>query len=54
MSEPKIPHPPIVAYEEWLASRKKLLADEKALTYQRDIVNAQRRRYRGAGEHRVR
>lgn len=44
MSVPKIPHPPIVAYEQWLESRKTLLADEKALTRQRDVVNAQRRR----------
>jgi len=44
MTEPKIPHPPIVTYEEWLTARKVLLADEKALTRQRDAVNAQRRR----------
>ena len=44
MSEPKIPHPLIVSYEEWLESRKALLADEKASMRQRDAVNAQRRR----------
>ncbi len=39
-----IPHPPIVDKEEWLAERKKLLTDEKALTRQKDRVNAARRR----------
>ncbi len=43
MSE-TVAHPPIVTREQWLASRKKLLADEKALTKQLDAVNAQRRR----------
>lgn len=44
MTESKNAHPPIVSYEAWLESRKALLADEKALTRQRDAVNAKRRR----------
>ena len=44
MSEPQVAHPPIVSHEEWLESRSALLADEKALTQQRDTVNAKRRR----------
>jgi predicted dithiol-disulfide oxidoreductase (DUF899 family) len=39
-----IPHPPIVSRDQWLAERKKLLADEKELTEHYDRVNAQRRR----------
>ena len=39
-----IAHPPIVTHEAWLTARKELLADEKALTRQRDAVNAKRRR----------
>ena len=38
------PHPPIVSQEQWLGERKKLLADEKALTKHYDRVNAERRR----------
>jgi predicted dithiol-disulfide oxidoreductase (DUF899 family) len=38
------PHPPIVSREQWLAERKKLLADEKEQTKHYDRVNAQRRR----------
>ncbi|MBD1915721.1 MULTISPECIES: DUF899 domain-containing protein [Cyanophyceae] len=37
-------HPPVVSTDTWLAERKALLADEKALTKQRDRVNAKRRR----------
>ena len=37
-------HPSIVSRNEWLAARKKLLANEKELTRQRDAVNAERRR----------
>lgn len=36
-------HPPIVSREEWLEARKALLAREKALTRQRDELNAARR-----------
>jgi predicted dithiol-disulfide oxidoreductase (DUF899 family) len=39
-----IPHPPIVSRDQWLAERKKLLADEKELTRHCDRVNAARRR----------
>jgi predicted dithiol-disulfide oxidoreductase (DUF899 family) len=39
-----IPHPRIVSRDQWLAERKKLLADEKELTKHYDRVNAQRRR----------
>ena len=36
--------PEVVSREEWLAARKSLLAEEKALTRARDQVNANRRR----------
>jgi predicted dithiol-disulfide oxidoreductase (DUF899 family) len=36
--------PEVVSREEWLAARRALLAREKALTRQRDAVNADRRR----------
>ena len=36
--------PEVVSRDEWLAARKALLAKEKALTRQRDAVNAERRR----------
>ena len=36
--------PEVVSRAEWLAARKVLLAKEKALTRQRDAVNAERRR----------
>ena len=39
-----IAHPPIVSREQWLAARKALLVEEKALTKQRDALNAKRRR----------
>lgn len=39
-----IPHPKIVARDEWLAERKRLLELEKELTRRRDGVNAERRR----------
>jgi predicted dithiol-disulfide oxidoreductase (DUF899 family) len=38
------PHPSIVSRQEWVAERKKLLADEKEMTKHYDRVNAQRRR----------
>ena len=39
-----IAHPPIVSRDAWLLARKELLVEEKALTRQRDVVNAARRR----------
>ncbi|HEY3749112.1 MAG TPA: DUF899 domain-containing protein [Pseudonocardiaceae bacterium] len=36
--------PEIVSHEEWLAARKKLLADEKEITRRIDVLNADRRR----------
>ena len=36
--------PEVVSRDEWLAARKALLANEKALTRHRDAVNAERRR----------
>ncbi|HWK73892.1 MAG TPA: DUF899 domain-containing protein [Povalibacter sp.] len=36
--------PPIVSRTEWLSARRELLAKEKELTLQRDILNADRRR----------
>src|SRR6185503_2933127 len=39
-----IAHPKIVSKEQWLAERKKLLAQEKELTKQGDRLNAERRR----------
>ncbi|MEZ0326584.1 MAG: DUF899 domain-containing protein [Fimbriimonas sp.] len=39
-----VPHPPIVTPEEWRKHRLELLAEEKALTKQKDRVNARRRR----------
>jgi predicted dithiol-disulfide oxidoreductase (DUF899 family) len=39
-----IPHPRTASRDQWLVERKKLLAEEKELTKQRDRVNAQRRR----------
>ena len=40
----KLPHPPIVSHEEWLANRTSLLLREKELTRMKDRVNAERRR----------
>jgi predicted dithiol-disulfide oxidoreductase (DUF899 family) len=37
-------YPKIVSRADWLKARRELLATEKALTRQRDMVNAQRRR----------
>lgn len=36
--------PPVVSRDEWLVARKQLLAKEKELTHQRDVLNADRRR----------
>lgn len=44
MSTATIPHPPIASQDQWLAERKKLLAEEKELTKHYDRVNAARRR----------
>ncbi|MBD1874408.1 DUF899 domain-containing protein [Nodosilinea sp. FACHB-131] len=44
MTTTTLAHPPVVSVDIWLAERKALLADEKALTQQRDRVNAKRRR----------
>ena len=44
MTTSTIPHPQIVSRDQWLAERKKLLADEKELTRHYDRVSADRRR----------
>lgn len=44
MTSTSIAHPPIVAYDEWLAARQELLAREKEITRARDALNAARRR----------
>src|SRR5262245_33376004 len=40
----KIPHPPIVSQDQWVAARKELLTQEKELTKHYDRVTAARRR----------
>jgi predicted dithiol-disulfide oxidoreductase (DUF899 family) len=40
----KIPHPPIVSQDRWVAARKELLTHEKELTKHYDRVTAARRR----------
>jgi predicted dithiol-disulfide oxidoreductase (DUF899 family) len=35
--------PPVVSREEWLAARRRLLAEEKAMTRARDALNSKRR-----------
>lgn len=44
MIQNAIAHPNIVGKDEWLTARKTLLEHEKALTKQRDRINAERRR----------
>lgn len=44
ITSPTIPLPQIVSRAEWLAARKALLAEEKALTRARDALAAKRRR----------
>jgi len=44
MTTAKIDLPPIVTRSEWIESRQRLLAKEKALTRARDQLNAERRR----------
>ena len=36
-----VTHPKIVSRNEWIAARKELLAKEKALTRQRDVLTAE-------------
>src|ERR1700737_1602240 len=44
MTTNEVPHPPIVSHKQWLAARKKLLANEKELTRPYDRDNAERAR----------
>lgn len=44
MAHSKLEHPKIVSRTEWLAARCALLVKEKALSRQRDALNAERRR----------
>lgn len=44
MTTEQIAHPPIASQEEWLAARKTLLDEEKALTRANDRLSAKRRR----------
>lgn len=44
MGETRIKYPPVASREDWLARRLELLEQEKALTRQRDALNAARRR----------
>jgi predicted dithiol-disulfide oxidoreductase (DUF899 family) len=44
MTTHDIANPPVASRDEWLAARKRLLAEEKELTQHRDRVNAARRR----------
>ncbi len=43
MSTNTIENPKIVSRDEWLAARKKLLANERQLTHERDAIAAERR-----------
>jgi len=43
MTTSAIEHPKVVSRAEWLAARKELLAEEKALTRARDALSAKRR-----------
>jgi predicted dithiol-disulfide oxidoreductase (DUF899 family) len=43
MTTSTIEHPKVVSRAEWLAARKDLLAEEKALTRARDALSAKRR-----------
>ena len=43
MATTEIEHPRVVSRDEWLVTRKELLANEKALTRQRDALAAERR-----------
>jgi predicted dithiol-disulfide oxidoreductase (DUF899 family) len=44
MTETTLEHPKVVTRAEWLAARKELLAEEKALTRARDAVSSKRRK----------
>ena len=44
MATSEVMHPRVVSGTEWLEARKSLLAKEKELTRQRDLVSAERRR----------
>lgn len=44
MPQTQIPMPKVVSQDEWLAERKKLLAEEKEHTRLKDKINARRRR----------
>jgi predicted dithiol-disulfide oxidoreductase (DUF899 family) len=44
MSTATLQHPKIVSKEEWLAARQQLLAKEKKLTRERDVLAAERRK----------
>lgn len=44
MTDTKIPMPNVVSEAEWRAQRVKLLEEEKALTREKDRINAERRR----------
>jgi len=44
MTDAEIAHPKIASRDEWLADRKRHLANEKELTKHYDRVNAERRR----------
>src|SRR5215470_7510880 len=43
MSTSMTEEPKVVSRDEWFAARKELLAKEKALTRQRDVLSAERR-----------
>src|SRR5688500_18597713 len=43
MTLTKLNLPRVVSREEWLAARKQLLAEEKAMTRARDVLNTKRR-----------
>lgn len=43
MAEPALENPTVVSRETWLTARRELLAREKAVTRERDAVNAARR-----------
>src|ERR1700688_406625 len=42
MSQSTVEHPKVVSQTEWIAARKELLAKEKSLTRQRDVLAEER------------